>query len=346
MRVAVAVAITAALLLAVLQAVIRHEQAPRGDDEIYELMATHPFATHTFVFAYRIGVPTVVHVLPFSHTASFTLLAIVCAGAAAGFLFALMRELSTPPGVAAALALLFAVSPGVLIVLLRDGRNTDAATLLVMCAAALFVVRRQPVALGVTLALGAFVRESAMFMIPFAYAVWAQRPVDAGEARRVLTLAAPAIAIYAALRLSLPTVGSDQVIGYGDRGLIGERIHVLAAGLGGGVTQLRRVFIQFGPLWLVAPLALREMRYARRGLVLVALCGLSMTFALDWGRVLLLATPVIYPAAGWVLIRRPRLRAPVLLAWVAVVAGYAIYMQATGVVHGIDGTHPPPYPVR
>ena len=48
-------------------AVMRHETVPRGDDLIYEKMALHPLGTHTFPFAYRIGVPWLVHILPFSH---------------------------------------------------------------------------------------------------------------------------------------------------------------------------------------------------------------------------------------------------------------------------------------
>lgn len=340
------VALAAALLCAVVQALMHHETQPRGDDLIYEKMAEHPFATHTFPFAYRLGVPTLVHVLPFGHRTSFLLLAIVCAGGAAGVLYSLMTTLATSRSTAVALALLFVLSPGILIVFLRNGRNTDAATVLIMAAAALFTVREQLVPLALTLLVGAFVRESCMFMIPFAYAVWATRPLDLGALRRLALVAAPALAVYVVVRLAVPTTGRTLVVGYANDGFVHERLHVLRVGLDGALTQLRRIFLEFGPLWLLAPFALGGMRYARRGLVLVLLCAFSLTYALDWGRVLLLAAPVVYPAAGWALTRHGRWRIPTLAVWVAVIVVYTVYMQVSGVAHNINGAHPPSYPTQ
>lgn len=66
----------------------------------------------------------------------------------------------------------------------------------------------------------------------------------------------------------------------------------------------------------------------------------------DWGRVLLLAAPVVYPAAGWVLARRPRLAAPVLALWLAICLGYAGYIDVHGVEANIDGGGNPTYPVQ
>ena len=102
----------------------------------------------------------------------------------------------------------------------------------------------------------------------------------------------------------------------------------------------------FGPLWLIAPLALRDMSYARRGLALVLMSLVAMTFALDWGRMILLAAPVFYPAAAHVLAKRRRWWLPTLLAGLALIGAYAIYMDRTGVRTGIIQNPPPPYPVR
>ena len=83
-------------------------------------------------------------------------------------------------------------------------------------------------------------------------------------------------------------------------------------------------------------MALPTLRFARRGLVLVALCALSMTFAYDWGRIIFLAAPVFYVAGGWALRDRRRLAVATVVALLALDLGYAIYMQAYGVQHGID----------
>jgi hypothetical protein len=87
------------------------------------------------------------------------------------------------------------------------------------------------------------------------------------------------------------------------------------------------------------------MRFARRGTVVVALCALACTFALDWGRIFFIAAPVVYAASGWVLDRRRAWRLPVLALLALLVAGYAVYMQVDGVENLIEAG-PPPYPVR
>jgi hypothetical protein len=332
-RLAVAAGAMALIAIVVVDALVRDEPTPRGDDLIYEKMAQDPFATHTFPFAYRILVPTLVHVLPFGHTFSFSLLAWVATAIAAGFMCLLLQRVGAPARLAIGLALCLAVSPPLLIVSLRRGRNVDAATVAVMVAAVLFMVEERPRALAVTLAIGALTRESAIFLVPLAYAIWTPRLWDVQTAKRVALVAAPAIGIYVALRLALPTVGREQVAGYGS--LLGGRVDVLRSGLDEIGVQLRRMFTVYGPLWFFAPLALRNMRLAQRGLVLVALCVVSMTFALDWGRIILLAAPIFYAAGAFVLRDRPRASALVIVSFALLCGVYAGYMERSGVRTGI-----------
>jgi hypothetical protein len=339
------VGLAGAVALALLSAPIRKEPTPRGDDLIYEDIARHPFGVHTFPFGFRLGLPLLVNWLPFGHTFSFTALALLAAGAAAAFAYLLMCRLGSDRRVAAALALLMSISPPFLIVMLRHGRNPDIATVFLLMAASYFAVRRERWRLALTLALGVVVREAVLFVIPFAYALWAMRPLDRRAALDTIAVAAPAVAVYAAIRLGIRTVGETQVPGYAGS-LVGERFTVIKQGLQTAFQQARRMFTVYGPLWLVAPLALRDMRYARRGLVLVALSVVAMSFALDWGRMILLAAPVFYPAAAHVLSRRPSWRAPVFGAFVVLAIGYALYMDVSGVKSGIIDNGPPPYPVQ
>ncbi|HEY0517512.1 MAG TPA: hypothetical protein VGD00_10355 [Solirubrobacteraceae bacterium] len=342
---AAAVGLGGALALALLAALVRHEPTPRGDDLIYERIALHPFATHTFPFGYRIGLPLLVHLLPLGTGPAFYLLALAAAAGAGAFAYLLMRRLGSDARVAAVLALLMCVSPPFLIVLIREGRNTDIATVMLMMAATYFLVCRAYWKLAAVLLLGVVVREALLFVLPLAYAVWAERPLDRRAAAWTLAVGAPAAAAYIALRLGLQTVGEGSVPGYGGS-LLGERFTVIKEGLRTPFREARRMFTVYGPLWLVAPPALRGMRFARRGLVLVALCVVAMTFALDWGRMILLAAPVFYPAAAFVLTRHPRWRAPVYAAMLALAVGYAIYMDHSGVQSGIIENGLPPYPVR
>jgi hypothetical protein len=344
-RAALAVGAVATLALILLDALVRDERTPRGDDLVYERMADDPGGTHTFPFAYRVAVPWLVHVLPFGHTFSFQLLAYLCAGAAAGALFLLLRHFEVDGRIAAALAIGMAISPPLFVVVLRQGRNVDAATVLVMVAATLFIVRRQPLALAVTLLLGAFVRESDMFLIPLAYAVWTRSLFDVQTLGRVAAVSAPAVAAYLALRWAIPTVGREQVPGY-EGPFLDARWDVVKDGLDDWKVEGRRMFTTYGPLWLAAPFALRESAFVCRGLALVAAALASMTFALDWGRMILLALPVFYVAAGVVVTRHRRWALPLLVAFFGLSGAYAIHMQRSGVVNGIEGAHAPPYPIQ
>ncbi len=344
-RQAAGVGVAGALALALLSLLSRREPVPRGDDRIYELMARHPFAAHTFPFAYRVGLPWLVHVLPLGHTASFLTLAWLAAGGAAAFAFALMRRLSTPAALAAAMALALAVSPPMLVVALRNGRNPDAVTILFLMAATLFVLERRTRALTITLLVGVLFREAVAFAIPLAYALWAGRAFDAKAARQAILAGAPALLALLALHLVIPTVGEDSVPGYGGSP-IGQRLTVVETGLRTFLTEARRMFSIYGPLWLAAPLALRTSRFARRGLALVACSLASMTVALDWGRMIFLSAPVFYLAGAHTLTRHPRWRIPALVAFAVLIVSYAIYMDRSGVRHGIVDNPPPPYPVR
>jgi len=339
------VCLAGGLSLAILGALVSREPVPRGDDAIYEAMAQHPFATHSFPFGYRFGLPWIVHVLPFNHTFSFQLLACLAAAGAAGYSFLLITSFDVEERLAGAMAVLMCVSPPFLIVAIRNGRNTDIVTVLFLMAGAYYLVRREHGKLAITLLLGAAFREAVLFLIPLAYAVWATRVVDRRALVRTALVAAPAVAAYLAIRLGVQTIGEAQVPGYGGS-LVSERFTVIRDGLRSPFQEGRRMFTVFGPLWLLAPLALRDMRYARRGLVLVLMSLVAMTFALDWGRMILLAAPVFYPAAAHVLDAHRRWWLPTLLAGVALIGGYAIYMDRRGVRTGIIENPLPPYPVR
>jgi hypothetical protein len=338
-------ALVGVLCLAVaagLNAVLTHQVGLSGDEPYYSRIAAHPAGPHNFPYAFRIGVPYLVHVLPFSYAFSWELLALLAAGAAGGALFALLEEFDIGRRLALGLAIAFVISPPLLVVLLRNGREVDAAAILVITLGSLFIVRRRRVALGVTLLVAATIHESCLFLIPLAYAVWADRLVDRQALKDVLLVAALPVVLYVYLRTSIVAVGEGYQPGY-NGAFITERIDVLrdALGSGGWKGELRRMAIVYGPLWLAAPFALSRLRFARRGLVLVALCVASMTFALDWGRMVFFAAPVVYVAAAFVLRDRRRLAALAVIGLLAVDAGYAVYMQVHGVRHGLDSTAPP-----
>jgi hypothetical protein len=323
-------------------ALLIHEVGRSGDEPYYARMAAHPGGPHNFPYAFRVGVPYLVHVLPFSPSFSWSAIALVAAGVAAGALFALLREFDVGPRLATGLAIGFVVSPPLLVTFLRNGISVDPISAMVIMLGTLFIVRRRLPALAVTLLVGTTVHESCLFLIPFAYAVWAERLIDTRALRDLALVAIGPALVYVYLRTSIVAVGEGYQPGYYGP-FVTERVDVikLALGTGGWARELRRLVLDYGPLWLAAPFALRRLQFAQRGLVLVALCLGSMTFALDWGRAAFFAAPVIYVAAAWMLRDRRRLAVAAVLGLFLIDGGYAVYMQVHGVRHGLDSSGPP-----
>lgn len=123
-------------------AAIVHQAGLSGDEPYYVRIANHPAGPHNFPYAFRVGVPYLVHVLPVSHAFSWELLALLFAAAAAGALFALLLELDVDARLAVWLAVGFSVSPSLLVVFLRNGRELDGAAILVITLGCLFAVRQ------------------------------------------------------------------------------------------------------------------------------------------------------------------------------------------------------------
>jgi hypothetical protein len=336
----VAVGLASLPIVLALDLIAGDTAAPRGDERIYERMATDPGATHTFPFGYRVLPPWLVHVLPGGHTLGFSVLAWLAAAIAAGCMFALLERQRVARHISIPLAIALAACPVLLAADVRQGRSPDPWSVAVLSAGALCITARAPRALCAVVLVGALNREAALFLIPWAYAAWARRPLDPAALRRVALVAATGLVAYAALRLAIPTVGRESVVGYGD-GLLDGRVDVVDQVFETPGIALRRLALAFGPLWLVAPLALRDFDWARRALAFAVPVALSMTFALDWGRIAVLAAPAVYPAAAHVLERRPRWVLPVLGVWWCVICAYAVYLG----LHGLDQGQPA-YPVR
>lgn len=338
----VAVGILCFAVAAVVNAVLLHQVGFSGDEPYYARIANHPAGPHNFPYAFRIGLPYLVHVLPFSHSFSWEFLALLAAAIAAGALFALLREFEIGQGLAVGLAVGFTLSSPLLVVFLRNGIEVDPATIMLIMLGSLFIVRRQLLALAITLLVATTIHEACLFLIPFAYAAWAERLIDRRALRDLALVATVPVILYIYLRTSIRAVGEIYQPGYNGP-FFTERGDVLrdALGNGGWKTELRRVALVYGPLWLAAPFALTKLRFARRGLVLFVLCLGAATFALDWGRMVFFAAPVIYVAAAYTLHDRRRLAILAVAALLAVDIGYAGYMQIHGVKHGLDSTAAP-----
>lgn len=321
------------VVVIVVDLLLRHEHGLSGDEPFYVRMADHPGGAHTFPYAYRVALPWLVHALPFRHATSFRGLAWVALGLSGGALFALLRTFDVEPRLALALALGTLLSPTLLVALLRNGRSVDPLSMLAVALGVLCIVRRQRVWLAVVLSLGVAVKETTAFLIPFAYVVWAERPIDRRAAADTILVALAPAAMLLTLRASLSAVGSAYTPEY--RGsFLHARWTVLRQAFSG--IELRRLVYTFGPLWIAAAVAVRREPFARRGLVLLGICALALTVSFDTGRVLFIAAPVVVVASALAVRRNPRWAVALVVALFLLDGGYLAYMEAYGLHHGLD----------
>jgi hypothetical protein len=109
-------------------------------------------------------------------------------------------------------------------------------------------------ALFVTLLAGTTIHESRLFLVPLAYAVWAQRPIDARALRDLVLVAGLPVVVYLFLRSSIVALGQIYQPGYTGP-LLSQRWTMIRNALhhGGWDGELRRLAIDYGPLFFADP---------------------------------------------------------------------------------------------
>jgi hypothetical protein len=202
--IAVAVAgVWLAVALLPLPGVIGADRAPGLDAHIYVAMAESPTVFTMPPYAYRIGVPWVAHLLPFSIEMNFFLL--TCFGLLAALVlgYILFRELGYSHGLAL-LGLSFVAAAPEVSVYLGNHFLVDPLALGLILAVLVAIekgVSAGPIAL--LLLIASLFKETAFFVVPVLYLRLAgARRVDRQAAWQTLLISAPAIVASLTLRLA------------------------------------------------------------------------------------------------------------------------------------------------
>jgi hypothetical protein len=186
---------------------------PGWDHHAYIAMAEDgPFEFHLAPFGWRVLVPSLAALLPFSTSASFFLIAYVSVvgTTVATYYLGLHAGGSRAWGVVA--ALMFIALGWAAKFALIDYWLPDAAAFLAVSLAVLFAVRRQPLAFAVTLLLGVGAKEAVLFAAPLWYTLGAKRAVDWQLARETVLVALPAVVVLLTLRVLIDARNDD--LGY------------------------------------------------------------------------------------------------------------------------------------
>lgn len=183
---------------------------PGWDRHLYiEMAANNPLDFHLAPFCWRVLVPALVSVLPGDLQAAFFLITAVSLWASGALLFLLLRWQAGSAIAASGTLIFFSLGWGAKFAL-ADFWIPDAAVLAFATACLLMAPGKHNLLLAGCLAAGAASKESALFAVPLIYTLRATRPLDGPAARRALLVAAPALAIAAAIRLWIPAFNADS----------------------------------------------------------------------------------------------------------------------------------------
>jgi len=196
-----------------LPGVVRAAQAPGLDAHIYLAMAEAPTVFTMPPYAYRLGVPLLAHVLPFSLEVNFFLLTWLGLFAAMLLGYVFFRQVGYGHGLALLGSSFVGAAPEVT-VYLGNHFLVDPFALAMMMA--VLVAIEKGLSDGLTallLLLASLCKESAFFVIPVLYLRLAgPRLVDRRAAGRTILIAAPAV--LAALTLRFAWGGAFEAFPY------------------------------------------------------------------------------------------------------------------------------------
>ncbi|HXJ40513.1 MAG TPA: hypothetical protein VNH18_14625, partial [Bryobacteraceae bacterium] len=171
----------------------------------YEYIAEHPLGSfHIQPTCWRIGVPILARMLPFSTYRNFDLLGIIFFGLSGGFLYLWLLAIPRPRD-EAILGVVMFYSMGAAVKLVLGGVETpDPASYFFIILALYAIYSDRDYLCAAALAMGMFTKETLAVVIPLHYALKATRLVDLPRLRKSVLVGLPAVCVFVAIRIAIP----------------------------------------------------------------------------------------------------------------------------------------------
>jgi hypothetical protein len=182
---------------------------PHWNDPIdhfkYEYIAEHPLGSfHIQPACWRIGVPILVHLLPFSTYRSFDLLGILFLSLTGGLIYLWLLAIPRPRNEAILGVLMFySLGPAVKL-LLRGVESPDPASYFFTVLALYAIYLENDLLCAFSLAAGMFAKETLAVVVPLHYTLKAASLWDVPRLKRSVRVALPAICVFFAVRILIP----------------------------------------------------------------------------------------------------------------------------------------------
>ena len=185
---------------------------PGWDRHLYiEMARTNPLDFHLAPFGWRVLVPSLAALSPFSLQASFLAVTVFAAWAIGPVLYELFRTARFSHTWALVGEALFYTVGWATKFQLADFWIPDATAFLFVAVGLLLAVRRRPVAFAAVLMVGVLAKESVVVVAPMFYALNARGPRELRLLAVNGAVVVPAAAVLIALRLLIPAYNGDAV---------------------------------------------------------------------------------------------------------------------------------------
>lgn len=171
----------------------------------YEYITEHPLGSfHIQPTCWRIGVPLLVRLLPFSTYQSFDLLGILFLGLSGGLIYLWLLAIPRPRDEAILGVLLFYSLGPTVKLLLFSVESPDPASYFFSLLALYAIYRENDWLCAIALAIGISTKETLAVVIPLHYTLKATGVWDLPRLKRSTLVALPAVGVFLAIRLLIP----------------------------------------------------------------------------------------------------------------------------------------------
>jgi len=191
-----------------------------ADRHVYIRMAKEPlFSVRYAAYCWRIATPLLARALPSDLQTSFFIIAFLSTWATAVTVYYLSKASGFQRGYALVGMLMFYSLGWATKSVLRDFWLPDALSYLLITLSIYFILVKKDVEFLAVLTLGVLVKETILFVAPLYYSLNTDRYVDRRLLLRSLLLILPALALFASIRLLIPSVNEfgywENVLNYG-----------------------------------------------------------------------------------------------------------------------------------
>lgn len=176
-----------------------------ADHHKYLYMAEHPLGSfHIQPTCWRIGVPALAKILPFSTYRNFDVLSVFFLGLCGWMIYLWLLAVRLDPHQALLGVLMFYSLGGAGKALIGGVTSPDPASYFFIVLALYAIFRESDLLCAAALVLGVLTKETVLLIGPLHYALRAGSWWDSGRFRRTVLVCLPCVCVFAAVRILIP----------------------------------------------------------------------------------------------------------------------------------------------